>query len=570
MPTDTFELTNPTIGTLLSNTTPPIRVPDFQRDYSWETAHVTEFWSDILNFVESYPDKRIIGKLYFLGAIVMVNNGEYHLLLDGQQRLATATILLAALRDKINDYKADAARQIHTQFVSFEDYLAGGDRQHKLTLNVYDRDFFRDLVQTFPRKKEPLPTKRSHHLIQTAFKFFSAKVQEKWSLHQVERAGFSWAQQFTNALTKHVGLVSVVSTDEDIAAAIFETLNDRGIGLSTADLIRSRVLTKAPCGHREEIIQAWSEVFDACGTSERAQTLIRLSWIATRGDVKAKSLYRTIKKCLDEGGLTPLNYTQDLRDDATFFARLRNVEAEDHHVAMAWEGIKVLRGQAAYALLLAAKHRLDDSQQGKVAQAVVALIVRHNIVCDRDRTGFESTIFNCARELSLHGDLEKALDQLKAISPSDDTFRQEFRELAFGSSGHGIATYLLRSIDLHVRPTEEIDIAGPTRVHLEHIYPQRPDDADRWQEHKQYVDMIGNLTLLDKKLNQQIQNAKFNEKRREYLKSDIRLTSRVAEGKKWDPTAIRERQEWLCERAIEIWPLDLVTQITPMMVSSDS
>ncbi len=112
---DTFQPQKRTLGELLSSTSPPIRVPDYQRDYSWDKKQITEFWADLAAFAGTDPKIKPAGE-YFLGATVLVNNGQHHLVLDGQQRLATATILLAALRDKIQDYKDDAAKQIHDHY----------------------------------------------------------------------------------------------------------------------------------------------------------------------------------------------------------------------------------------------------------------------------------------------------------------------------------------------------------------------------------------------------------------------------------------------------------------------
>jgi len=101
-----------TLGVVLSNTTPPLRVPEYQRDFSWEEQQISEFWNDLDRFDRQYSGSNINGKEYFLGAAVFVNNQTFNLILDGQQRLATATILLAALRDKMRAYNLDAANQI--------------------------------------------------------------------------------------------------------------------------------------------------------------------------------------------------------------------------------------------------------------------------------------------------------------------------------------------------------------------------------------------------------------------------------------------------------------------------
>jgi uncharacterized protein with ParB-like and HNH nuclease domain len=146
---DTFHPEKRTLGQILSSTSPPIRVPDYQRDFSWKEDQVSEFWSDLIGFSGHNPQVELAGKEYFLGAAVLVNNGTFHLLLDGQQRLATATILLAALRDKVLEYKKDAAQQIQDHYISFEDQLSG-KRVFKIELNVFDRSFFRDYIQAFP------------------------------------------------------------------------------------------------------------------------------------------------------------------------------------------------------------------------------------------------------------------------------------------------------------------------------------------------------------------------------------------------------------------------------------
>ena len=90
-----------TIGTLLSITSPRITVPYWQRSYSWGNREIDTFWQDLLSFDNHYPKDNISGQQYFLGSIVLVTEGTTNLLLDGQQRHATATILLSALRDAL-------------------------------------------------------------------------------------------------------------------------------------------------------------------------------------------------------------------------------------------------------------------------------------------------------------------------------------------------------------------------------------------------------------------------------------------------------------------------------------
>ena len=546
-----------TLGVVLSNTTPPLRVPDYQRDFSWEEQQVSEFWNDLDHFNRQYPGANINGKEYFLGAAVFVNNQTYHLILDGQQRLATATILLAVLRDKIREYNLDAANQIESNFISFQDHLGGGNLP-KLQLNEFDRSFFRDSIQSFPRVAT-IPTKSSHKLILKAYAYLAERIKEGWDASGGGEHGFRWAARISKALTDHVSLVTVVSTDEDHAASIFETLNDRGIGLSTADLLRSWLLHHSPETDREEIIECCSDVFDSAGTSEGAQTLIRLSWVSRYGDVKERSLYKVISRKLTETNTSSVEYSRQLRSDALFYKRVREGDTTDTREHDIWLALATFRAQSGYALLIAANRHLAEHARRRIGFALFSLIARHNIICDRDRAKFESTMFSAAKVISEGGSEEAALALLRALSPSDLEFRQRFSTLSFPRSQNSVAQAILRPIEYKLRTTEELIIATPEKVHLEHIYPQKPAPADRLESHDEYVGRIGNLTLLDHRLNQEAQNLPFASKKEQfYSGSEIYLTKELLAKSTWSPADMDGRQQHLCELAIQVWPQNLI------------
>lgn len=559
MAVDFYTTEKRTLGVVLSNTTPPLRVPDYQRDFSWEEQQISEFWNDLQHFDTQYPGDAINGKEYFLGAAVLVNNQTYHLILDGQQRLATATILLAAIRDKIVEFKADGAHQIQNSFISFVDHLAGGQLP-KLQLNEFDRAFFRDFTQTFPRPAPaPAATKKSHKLIMKAYEYFAQRIGEGWDSSGGGAHGYRWAARISKTLTDHVSLVAVVSTDDDNAASIFETLNDRGIGLSTADLLRSWLLHRAPAPDRQEIIECWSNVFDISGVGAGAQTLIRLSWISRHGDVKERSLYKVISRGLTETHTSQVAYSRQLRSDAQFYKRVREGDSADFKESEAWLALAPLRAQSGYALLIAATRQLEENARKRVSAAVFSLIVRHNIICDKDRAKFETTVFSAAKAISEGGGDQAAIALLRAVSPSDEEVCHSFATLSFGASQNSIAQVILRALEYKLRQTEELIIATPERVHLEHIYPQRPAAADRLANHDEYVGRVGNLTLLDSRLNQEAQNSGFVNKRDHfYAHSEIYLTGELLDKNAWTPAEIDARQQHLCDIAIQVWPRDLV------------
>jgi len=170
-----------TIGELLSLTNPPIVVPDWQRNYSWTSSEAETFWEDLVGFDNTYPGQNIDDQEYFLGSVVIVDNNASHLLLDGQQRLATAGILLSVIRDFLARFSQNAAIRIGTRYLSdFDD--SSNRRVFKLTLNYYDRDFFRReiLEDKTADYVAPDPQILSHRLIREVKEVFERHFNAKY------------------------------------------------------------------------------------------------------------------------------------------------------------------------------------------------------------------------------------------------------------------------------------------------------------------------------------------------------------------------------------------------------
>jgi hypothetical protein len=555
-PIYTFQPDKRTLGQILSSTSPPIRVPEFQRDYSWDKVQIEEFWVDLIEF-SGDASQSLVGKEYFLGAAVLVNNGTYHLLLDGQQRLATATILLAALRDQITTFSKDAANQLQDLYITFQDHLSGG-RVFKLHLNVFDNNFFRDYIQAFPKVAGTMPQKKSHYLIKNAYEYFSQKVREGWDAADGGQLGFNWAVRVALALRENLVMVTVVSNNEKSAASIFATLNDRGIGLSTVDLVRSYVLQNAHPSHREEIIEKWEKVFNSCGKDLAAENLLRMSWVADHGDVKSRSLYKIVSDAIDTG-TTPLAYSQRISQDAILFRQFRDAESEDGEVQQNLKALRTLKFNASYPLLFSASRRLTEAENKNLIKALTSLVVRHNVICGLDRAKIESNVYATAKLLADGGDYSAALNSLRTISPSDVQFNSSFNQLSFSKSEHSTARYLLTCLDSKMGATQEVTVAGADQVHVEHIYPQTPPAEHRWSSHDRHVRLLGNLTLLDRRLNESIKNADFAiKKANAYTGSRLEITKALLALPSWSPEAVIARQVQLRDLARDIWPADLV------------
>ena len=121
---------------------------------------------------------------------------------------------------------------------------------------------------------------------------------------------------------------------------------------------------------------------------------------------------------------------------------------------------------------------------------------------------------------------------------------------------------MLRELEKSLRSTQEVHVNPPDLVHLEHIYPQRPA-GEPWPDHATYVHRLGNLTLLDSRLNEQLKNADFAAKKeRAYSQSELRITNELLDYDEWTPTQVEQRQAILCQRTLQLWPSELLAQAT--------
>ena len=548
----TFETNRRSIGELLSMTNPPIVVPEWQRDYSWTTREVETFWLDLVAFSNRHPEDNIQGREYFLGSVVLVEQSEAHLLLDGQQRAATATILLSVIREYLTRYRADAATRISQRFIS--DYDDASDRNtYKLTLNRYDRDYFRSTIQDAPGSgAAPGPQLKSHELIQKARSFFSERFSEEYSRLEEGDTAFRWALRVQHVLTDHMSVVTVTSDDEDSAASIFETLNDRGIGLSTPDLLRNLLIRRAGEEDREEVVECWWEVLEV-EEDARVQDFLRHYWLSRQGDVKTQRLYREIKDYIEGHEVDSLEFSRNLRIAAQQYRTLVSARHDDQETAELLVDLRELGAKALLPVVMSAVDVGTNQQVKHLLDGLIRFFVRHNLIGNLENSRLETVSYRLAQQLRAERDFEQADRDLLEAVPSLDRFEAQFKGASV--SRQKSARYLLKKFEQHLRNTEEIDVAAPHRVHLEHIYPRNPLEGERWHRHAQLINRVGNLTLLSRRLNQSIRNGMFEAKRDAYQESELLQTRALAELAEWSAAAIDARQAEQANQARTLWKL---------------
>lgn len=294
-------------------------------------------------------------------------------------------------------------------------------------------------------------------------------------------------------------------------------------------------------------------------TDVALKTFLRHFWIAREGDVKAQSLYREIRDKIETDNIDSLGFSRELRDASIVYREILNANLEDQELDQTLEHIAEVGAVAAYPALLAATLAIQDRAALRpLARALLVAYVRHTVIGRLENALLENAFYGVAKSLHDQHDVTAAVQNLIGFAPNDDAFRNAFRSAILPY--RGVARYVLREIELLRRATEELDVALPPRVHVEHIYPQKPPEGQRWQNHQAMINRIGNLSLLSRRLNTAIKNAPYDQKRPVYLQSEIVLTNQLPELEAWSPEAIQNRQDGMADDAFHIWPFPPVEQ----------
>jgi hypothetical protein len=279
------------IGQLIKSSR--FNVPIYQRPYSWTDEQIGDLYRDIGDAIRSSRED------YFLGTIVTTKSDDGRLtIIDGQQRLVTSSILIAAVRDYfLNDGQTERAEDIEREYLFKRDIRSQEPTPHIL-LTAEDRDFFVQTVATAPKppnKRSAVPASKAQERIVGATEIAAEFV--KGMAHTTQTPD-DLLLDLIDFLTENAKLVSVSVSSESSAFVIFEVLNDRGLDLSVTDLLKNFVFRTA--GDRmPEAETAWMQmttiITDVASETE-LKTFIRQGWSARHGMTRERDLYDDIKK----------------------------------------------------------------------------------------------------------------------------------------------------------------------------------------------------------------------------------------------------------------------------------
>ena len=562
-----FNTSNQTYRQIMGNGL-TYKVPRFQRDYSWTEEQWDDLWLDIQNVLQGEEPAHYMGYL-----VLQSRDNKKFDVIDGQQRLTTLSILVLAIlkglelliKDDI-DSENNTRRQdqLRNSYIGFLDPVTLVPKS-KLTLNRNNDVFFQNYL--IPLQRLPLRNlKPSEHQMRKAFNWFLDKISKNYL---PKRDGATLAE-FLDSLSDKLFFTVITVDDEINAYKVFETLNTRGVKLSSTDLLKNylfSVVDRDKPGDEhllKSLEDRWELLVGKLG-SESFPEFLRAHWNSRNKLVRSSDLFKTIRaRLLNQGQVFSL--VRDMEVDADVYAALFRPEDEiwgsRNELKEALSILNLFGAKQIAVLLLTGYRRLNIDDFTKLVIGAVVLMLRYNVIGGLPANEQESVFNNGA--VRLHQEQNPSLlltfQMLKTIYPSDAAFEEAFADKQLRTTNgrnKKIARYLLFHIEQYLTGRDfDVDSA---QYNLEHILPENPGiewEAIDHSDQEQFIYRLGNMTLMKSNENRNIGNQGFEVKKDMYKNSEFEITRKIAEDNTdWAPSRIAGRQRWMAKQAKSIWKI---------------
>ncbi|MFK9116929.1 DUF262 domain-containing protein [Peribacillus frigoritolerans] len=540
------------IGKLLGSVNEVFRIPLYQRPYNWGKDQWNDLWEDLI---------RLDGdQTHFLGFIITISQDRqkgfgYFEVVDGQQRITTILILLTAIRDLAEKIDKDRAAYINNYFLKSSTI---DEIEAKLILGRKDNKLFKKLVEKSIKREEI----KNEKIIQ-AYNFFLDKLQD---------SKLQWQHIYTKLLGS-LDLVLMVTDSYYDAFRLFETLNNRGLSLSSVDLIKNYLLSKFSANESmlEECIDIWDSIIENIEDIEsvrhdKVRFFRHYLFSIEYGVVPIPKLYSKYQKLIDSTD-NLLSLVEDIWLKSEMYLKLYNGILGIKEVDDRLNTVVRIEATTCYPLLIKClSENLNKEQLISILEAVEVFTLRRSI-CNISTRDIDRIYNHLALEsFNKEMPVSYIVDYLKRRTPSDTEFYLNFQNRDFTRSAQ--TKYILEMIENALtNNTREKTISGRSDVHIEHIMPRellrkrnkvienswQKELGTRASEYSMFVNKIGNLTLLGSELNITASNYPFLEKKKKYEQSIIMLTKEICQEDKWTFEEINIRSVYLAGIAKKIW-----------------
>jgi uncharacterized protein with ParB-like and HNH nuclease domain len=562
-----------TLRTLLEGTK-QFQIPLFQRRYSWEKKNWNTLWDDLMSIYNGEVEDG-----YFMGTIVTQSTPgtadgiSPFIVIDGQQRLTTLTLLLVVLRNQFktqNNHEAAAEideQYLINKFKKDEDY-------YKILPTQTDKEIYKNIVRSSDFKIESNSLDSSCNIYQ-AFVFLKGKVQ-------ADKASID-SEKLKQIILNKLLLVNITSDDKDNPYLIFESLNNKGLDLTQSDLIRNYIFMQFRAEEREDIYQnEWlplEQKFKSHNLSSLGEELKEFTqsfWFYLRKDgvsIAEKEIYKHMKIRFDKS-TDKRQQLRELIQFSSYYEKMRfpekesNLELRKHFNSFLRLDFKTCHVFLLNIYYLYTEEEISLNNFQEILSILESYFVRRFFT--ENSTRVLGKLFDgLYKEVSK--DSNNIIDNLKLtlngyttskVFPVDDDFKSAIiNTKVYKPANIDRVKFILEKLEEHVvsKTKEEVTI-NSDGLTIEHIMPQSL--SSEWKQalddedniiHDRWLHTLANLTLTAD--NPALSNKMFTEKKKLYKESKLNLNEYFDSLDTWDADSIEKRANELADMAIEIWPM---------------
>ena len=553
----------------LLNTSRQFIVPIFQRNYSWQKSQYEQLWFDILR-ASKFKEKQN----HFIGSIVYIDMGtpagrpQQLLLIDGQQRLTTISILLCAIKDYVQKFNLETnlinLAKIRNQFLYNSDEI--DEDRYKLLLNVQDKETYIKLIDnTIFTVNKPATN------IIKCYEFFYERIED--FIKQYGQIDEIYAGIFK------LSLVSIsLDKDSDNPQMIFESMNSTGKDLSQTDLLRNYLLMDLTPEKQTRLYKTyWKPMEELFGEDIYKNDVNKFDYfirdfLTLKSDTghicKINNVYENFKRYYLDNNCEKFAVLKDLFTYAKYYACIDLLQENDDELKLYWQEFKKLDSHVVYPFLL--KLYDDYSRQilikedfKKILQVVISYLWRRAI-CEIPTNSLSKTFATLYQAVD-KDDYVNSIIKAFVFKSSYKRFSSDYEvreKLQTKDIYHfRLRKYLLEALENYYHK-EPIDL-NTANYTIEHIMPQNIEHNLSWQQmlgedwqevHSLYLHSLGNLTITG--YNAEMSNKSFGEKvngESGFKHSHLKLNESIVQCDVWNKKAIQRRTNILTDIILKIW-----------------
>lgn len=541
-----------------------LQIPLYQRPYAWTTEQAEELLEDLLTPLEDVRENIDDINPYFLGSIVLIKseNKPDAQIVDGQQRLTTLTILLSVLRKLLPIEKSSKiTRFIYQEADGFEVI----NNQYRLTLRKKDASFFREYIQD----EKGIAKLLNLNIAKYSDSCNNIKYNALLFLERLQKYDSKQLFCLTQFILKRCFLVVVSTPDFDSAYRIFSVLNNRGLNLSYADILKAEIIGKISLDIQDEYGFKWEAAEEKLGVDSFKSLLSHIRMIFLKSRARKSIIEELLKETKPSITAFPREFIdKTLIPLSEAFYDIHNQEYENNHLD---KKINYIFGWLQW---------IDNSDWIPPAILYLSqnynhpeLLIRFFTDLDRLVSGLMIKRSDVNQRVRRYGKLLNAIETNTDLFASDSPLQltpKEIKEILHQLDGN---IYLVRQIRLYVLLRLNDAISNPKnltpnqKATIEHVLPQNPRRGSQWEkwfptqeERDKCLHRLGNLVLLSSSKNSEARNLDFTVKKQKYFTtktgvSPFALTTQVLTQTQWTPQLIEKRQKYLMDKLKQVWRL---------------